>query len=33
VNGERVVEHGQLTRIDANELAAKAAYWKEKVRG
>lgn len=33
VDGERVVDGGQLTRLDPRELAAKAAYWKEKIRG
>jgi len=33
VNGEPVVEDGALTRLDAAELAAKANYWKEKIRG
>lgn len=33
VNGEPVVEHGALTRLDAAELAAKASFWKEKIRG
>jgi len=32
VDGERVVDNGQLTRLDARELAAKAAYWKDKIR-
>ncbi|MGH8632755.1 MAG: TRZ/ATZ family hydrolase [Burkholderiales bacterium] len=32
VNGELLVESGRLTRLDARELAAKAAYWKEKIR-
>jgi 5-methylthioadenosine/S-adenosylhomocysteine deaminase len=32
VDGERVVDSGQLTRLDPRELAAKAAYWKEKIR-
>jgi len=33
VNGELMVENGRLTRLDTRELAAKAAYWKEKIRG
>jgi 5-methylthioadenosine/S-adenosylhomocysteine deaminase len=33
VNGELVVENGRLIRLDTRELAAKAAYWKEKIRG
>ena len=33
VNGELLVENGRLTRLDTRELAAKAAYWKEKIRG
>lgn len=32
VGGEPVVEEGRLTRLDARELAAKAAYWKDRVR-
>jgi len=32
VNGELVVENGQLTRLDVLELAAKAAYWKDKIK-
>ena len=32
VNGEPVVENGQLTRLDTRELAAKAAYWREKIK-
>jgi 5-methylthioadenosine/S-adenosylhomocysteine deaminase len=32
VDGERVVDGGQLTRLDPRELAAKAAYWKEKIK-
>jgi len=32
VNGELAVEDGQLTRLDTRELAAKAAYWKDKIR-
>jgi 5-methylthioadenosine/S-adenosylhomocysteine deaminase len=33
VNGNMVVEEGRLTRLDTRELTAKAAYWKEKIRG
>jgi 5-methylthioadenosine/S-adenosylhomocysteine deaminase len=33
VNGELLVEDGRLTRLDAAELAAKAAYWKDKISG
>ncbi len=33
VNGELRVENGRLTRLDTQEIAAKAAYWKEKIRG
>ena len=32
VNGELLVENGRLTRLDTRELAAKAAYWKDKIR-
>ena len=32
VNGELVVEKGRLTRLDTTELAAKTAYWKDKIR-
>ena len=32
VNGELLVENGRLTRLDTRELAAKAAYWKERIR-
>jgi 5-methylthioadenosine/S-adenosylhomocysteine deaminase len=32
VDGERTVDSGQLTRLDPRELAAKAAYWKDKIR-
>jgi 5-methylthioadenosine/S-adenosylhomocysteine deaminase len=32
VDGEQVVDGGQLTRLDPRELAAKAAYWKDKIR-
>jgi len=33
VNGELLVEDGRLTRLDGEELAAKARYWQEKIRG
>jgi 5-methylthioadenosine/S-adenosylhomocysteine deaminase len=33
VNGETLLENGALTRIDAREVAAKAAYWKAKISG
>ena len=33
VNGELLVEGGRLMRLDSAELAAKAAYWKDKIRG
>ena len=29
---EQLVDSGQLTRVDPRELAAKAAYWKDKIR-
>jgi len=32
VNGELLVENGRLTRLDTRELAAKAAYWKDKIK-
>ena len=32
VNGELLVENGRLTRLDTGELAAKAAYWRDKIR-
>jgi 5-methylthioadenosine/S-adenosylhomocysteine deaminase len=32
VNGEPLVEDGRLTRLDAGELAAKTAYWREKIK-
>ena len=32
VNGELLVEHGCLTHLDSDELASKAAYWREKIR-
>lgn len=32
VNGELLVENGHLMRLDTQELAAKAAYWKEKIK-
>jgi 5-methylthioadenosine/S-adenosylhomocysteine deaminase len=31
VDGELVVDGGELTRIDTRELAAKAAYWKDRI--
>jgi 5-methylthioadenosine/S-adenosylhomocysteine deaminase len=33
VGGELQVENGRLTRLDPAELAAKAARWREKIRG
>jgi 5-methylthioadenosine/S-adenosylhomocysteine deaminase len=32
VNGELLVEDGRLTRLDTGELAAKTAYWREKIK-
>jgi 5-methylthioadenosine/S-adenosylhomocysteine deaminase len=32
VRGELMVENGRLTRLDADELRAKAAYWRDKIR-
>ena len=32
VNGELLVEEGRLTRLDTQEIVAKAAYWREKIR-
>ncbi|HUF80878.1 MAG TPA: TRZ/ATZ family hydrolase [Burkholderiales bacterium] len=32
VGGEMLVENGRLTRLDERDLAARAAYWKEKIR-
>jgi 5-methylthioadenosine/S-adenosylhomocysteine deaminase len=32
VDGERVVDGGELTRLDPRELAAKAAYWRDRIR-
>ncbi len=32
VNGELLVEEGRLTRLDPSEIAARAAYWKEKIK-
>jgi 5-methylthioadenosine/S-adenosylhomocysteine deaminase len=32
VNGELLVEEGRLTRLDTQEITAKAVYWKEKIR-
>ena len=31
VGGELLVENGHLTRLDARELAAKAAYWQKRI--
>lgn len=31
VDGELVVDGGELTRLDTRELAAKAAYWKDRI--
>jgi 5-methylthioadenosine/S-adenosylhomocysteine deaminase len=31
VNGELLVEDGQLTRLDTAEITAKTTYWKEKI--
>jgi len=33
VNGELLLDGGRLTRLDARELVAKAALWKDKIRG
>jgi 5-methylthioadenosine/S-adenosylhomocysteine deaminase len=33
VNGELLVEDGRLTRLDAGELLARVAHWKDKIRG
>jgi 5-methylthioadenosine/S-adenosylhomocysteine deaminase len=33
INGELVLNGGRLTRLDPRELAAKAAYWKDKIKG
>ena len=33
VDGELLVENGRLTRLDTRELAAKTAYWRERIRG
>jgi 5-methylthioadenosine/S-adenosylhomocysteine deaminase len=33
VNGELLVEDGRLKRLDSAEIAAKASYWKDKVKG
>jgi 5-methylthioadenosine/S-adenosylhomocysteine deaminase len=33
VNGELLVEKGRLTRLESAEIAAKAAYWRDKVIG
>jgi 5-methylthioadenosine/S-adenosylhomocysteine deaminase len=32
VDGELRVENGRLTRLDTGELAAKATYWRDKIR-
>jgi 5-methylthioadenosine/S-adenosylhomocysteine deaminase len=32
VNGELLVKNGELTHLDAQDLAAKARHWKEKIR-
>jgi len=32
VNGELLVENGRLTRLDADELRAKAAHWRDRIR-
>jgi 5-methylthioadenosine/S-adenosylhomocysteine deaminase len=32
VNGELLVENGRLTRLDTRELAAKAVYWRDKIK-
>jgi 5-methylthioadenosine/S-adenosylhomocysteine deaminase len=32
VGGEMLVENGRLARLDERDLAARAAYWKEKIR-
>ncbi|MBX9811246.1 MAG: TRZ/ATZ family hydrolase [Burkholderiales bacterium] len=32
VNGELLVRDGRLTQLDAQELATKASYWKEKIK-
>jgi len=33
VNGELLVERGELTRLDSRELAAKARHWKDRIAG
>ena len=33
VNGELVVDNGNLTTIDTNEVLARAAFWRERIRG
>lgn len=33
VNGEPLVAHGRLTRLDSGELAARAAQWKSRIAG
>jgi 5-methylthioadenosine/S-adenosylhomocysteine deaminase len=32
VNGELLVENGRLARLDASELAARAAFWQRRIR-
>jgi len=32
VNGELLVENGRLTRLDTRALAARAAYWKDRIK-
>ena len=31
VNGELLVEHGHLTRLDTEELRAKVAFWQDRI--
>ena len=33
INGELVVDNGNLTTIDTNEVLARAAFWRERIRG
>lgn len=33
VNGELVVDNGNLTTIDSSEVQARAAFWRDKIRG
>ena len=33
VDGELLVEDGQLTRLDVEDLSARAAHWRSKIRG